>query len=420
MEFIVASAATQTNLGGTPLLDRKAALPPRAAPEPGVAVLLTVWLVAAVIVTACWVLNRPPILRHWFWSDFRPWSLDQWERIGLVGVAGSVLAAFYLMLAIHELGHVAAGLCVGFRLRSYRVGPLLFTPPFRVMLYRGPGAVTTGVVELVPVATDKLAGRGIAMVLGGPAANFLSALVLILLPIPTTVFSACFIAFSIAEGVNALLPYESRLGVSDGRRIGMLLRQGERGERWLALLRLVGALTDGVPPESLPAEFLAKAVAVRDDSADTLMAHALAYAAAFHQHKDDEAGRLLETCLAYSGHATPGLREALMSDAAVFQGRRRKSADVAEQWLAEIPVTTQSPWLRTQAEAAILEAKGDVGGALGKLAEVEAAITTLPNKGQRDFLLRSLQRWKSDLSRCGARGVGVAAEPGAAPDPAGM
>jgi hypothetical protein len=112
------------------------------------------------------------------------------------------------------------------------------------------------------------------------------------------------------------------------------------------------------------------------------------------------------------------LREALMSDAAVFQGRRRKRADLAEQWLAEIPVATRGPWLRTRAEAAILEAKGDVGGALGKLAEVEAAITTLPNKGQRDALLRSLQRWKSELCRCGAVANGVAAEPGAAPNPA--
>jgi hypothetical protein len=286
---------------------------------------------------------------------------------------------------------------VGFRLRSYRVGPLLFIRPFRLTLYRGPGAIVNGVAELMPVATDNPAWRGVIMVLGGPAANLLSALVVILLPIPATVFSVCFIAFSLSNGVNDLFPFESRLGVSDGRRIGMLLRQRERGERWLALLRLGGELNDGVPPESLSADFLAKAVAVRDESMDTVTAHALAYAAAFHQHKDDEAARRLETCLAYSGHAMPGLREALMSDAAVFQGRRRKRADLAEQWLAEIPVGTQVPWLRTRAEAAILEARGDVDGALGKLTDVEAAIAALPNQRQRDLLLRSLQRWKSEL-----------------------
>src|SRR5262245_30025946 len=407
---MVPSVAAVTSRGGTPILDREAAIPPRAAPGSGLTVVLLVWLGAAVIVAACWVLNRPPLLRHWLMADLRPWCLDQWERIGFVGVAVSALAAFYLMLAIHELGHVAAGLCVGFRLRSYRVGPLLFNRPFRVSFYRGAGAVVQGVADLIPVATDKLAWRGVAMVLGGPAANFLAALVVFLLPFPTTVFSACFIAFSIANGVNGLLPYESRLGVSDGRRIGMLLWQRERGERWLALLRLGGEFNDGVRPESLSADFLAKAVAVRDESVDTVTAHALAYSAAFHQHKDGEAGRLLETCLAYSGHATPVMREALTSDAAVFQARRRKRADLAKQWLADIPVTTRNSWLRTRAEAAILEAKGDVDGALGKLAEVEAAIATVPNKCQRDLLLQLLQRWRSDLGRRCHGADGVTAE----------
>jgi hypothetical protein len=268
-----------------------------------------------------------------------------------------------------------------------------------VSFHRGPGAVVNGVAELIPVATDKLPGRGVAMVLGGPAANFLSAIVVLLLPFPITAFSGFFIAFSIANGVNDLFPFESRLGVSDGRRIWMLLRQPEHGERWLALLHLGGELTDGVPPESLSADFLAKAIAIRDASADTVKAYAIAFSAAFHQRKDNEAQQRLETCLAYSAHATPVLREALMSDAAVFQARRRKRADLADQWLAEIPIKMQYPWFRTRAEAAILEAKGDVDGAVRKLAEVEAAILALPKNAQRDTSLRTLQRWKSDLCR---------------------
>jgi hypothetical protein len=244
--------------------------------------VLTVWFGAVFVVAMCWLLNRPPILRQWLLTDFGTWFLDQWAGIGIVGFGLSVLGAFYLMLAFHELGHVAAGLCVGFRCRSLRVGPLLFNRPFRVSLYRGPGAVVNGVAELIPVATDKLAWRGVAMVLGGPVANFLSAIVVFLLPFPMAVFSGCFIAFSIANGVNDLFPFESRLGVSDGMRIWMLLHQRERGERWLALLHLSGELIDGVLPELLSADFLAKAIAVRDASADTVNAYAIAFWAAFH------------------------------------------------------------------------------------------------------------------------------------------
>ncbi len=209
----------------------------------GLDVVLAVWFGAVLLVAACWYFNRPPILRQWFLTDFRPWLLDQWAELGIVGFGFSAVAAFYLMLAVHELGHVAAGLCVGFRLRSLRIGPLLFSRPFRVSLYRGPGAVVNGVAELIPVATDKLAWRGVSMVLGGPGANFLSAIVVLLLPLPITAFSGFFIACSIANGVSDLFPFESRLGVSDGRRIWMLLRQPERGERWLALLHLGGQLS---------------------------------------------------------------------------------------------------------------------------------------------------------------------------------
>jgi hypothetical protein len=362
--------------------------------------VLTLWLGAVVLVTACWLLDRPPILREWFLTDLRPWFLDQWARIGIVGVGISVLAAFYLMLAVHELGHVVVGLCVGFRLRSLRIGPLRFHRLFRVSLYRGPGALVNGVAELDPVAADRLAWRGVGMVLGGPLANILSALVVLLLPLPLTVFSGCFIVFSMANGVSDLVPFESRLGVSDGRRIWMLLRQPEHGERWLALLHLGGELSDGVLPEALSADFLAKAIAVRDDSVDTVTAHAIAFSAAFHQHKDSEAAQQLETCLEYSGRASPVVREALMSDAAVFQGRRRKQADLAEQWLAGIPVTTQNLWIRSRAEAAILEAKGDVDGAMKKLVETETAILAFPESARRETLLRLLQRWKSELCRC--------------------
>jgi hypothetical protein len=363
-------------------------------------VVLTVWFGVGLIVAACWLLNRPPILRQWFLTDFRPWFLDQRVGMGVVSFGLSALVAFYLMLAIHELGHVVAGLCVGFRCLSFRVGPLLFNRPFRVSLYRGPGAIVQGVAELIPVASDKLASRGVAMVLGGPVANILSATVVLLLPLPITVFSGFLIACSIANGVNDLLPFESRLGVSDGRRIWMLLQQPERGERWLALLHLGGEVTDGVLPESLSTDFLAKAIAVRDASADTVKAYAIAFWAAFHQHKDSEAGQRLETCLANSGYATPVLREALMSDAAVYQARRRKRADLAEQWLAAIPGRGQSPWFRSRAEAAILEAKGDVDGAMGKLAEVEAAIRTFRKNAQCETQLRLLQRWKSELCSC--------------------
>jgi hypothetical protein len=62
-----------------------------------------------------------------------------------------------------------------------------------------------------------------------------------------------------------------------------------------------------------------------------------------------------------------------------------------------MPARTQHRWFRSRAEAAILEAQGDTAGALEKLAEVEAAIRTLPESAQRETLLRLIARWKNEL-----------------------
>jgi hypothetical protein len=56
---------------------------------------------------------------------------------------------------------------------------------------------------------------------------------------------------------------------------------------------LGGEITDGVLPESFSADFLAKAMAVRDPSADTVKAYAITSLAAFHQHNNDEAAQRL-------------------------------------------------------------------------------------------------------------------------------
>src|SRR5262249_30122456 len=111
-----------------------------------------------------------------------------------------------------------------------------------------------------------------------------------------------------------------------------------------------------------------------------------------------DAGQMLETCLRYASHVAPAVREGLMSDAAVFQARRRKRADLAEQWLADMPDPTQFPWFRLRVEAAILEAKADVDGALRKLDEGEKAFLSLPDSAQREFLMRMMRKWRAELN----------------------
>ncbi|HVT59109.1 MAG TPA: hypothetical protein VHR45_11990 [Thermoanaerobaculia bacterium] len=313
-------------------------------------------------------------------------------------------------IAIHEGAHVVVGAWVGFRLSSMRVGRIQIGRPFRISIYRGAGAGAGGWLggwaNLLPVKTERLVPRAVAMVLAGPTANLLSGCAVLLLPYSKGFASDVFVLFSLVQGSVNLVPYRYKAVLSDGARILMLLGNRERGERWLAAMKLVAELRAGVPPESLSADFLAKAVAVRDDSPDTVGAHAIAYTAALGQRKDAEAAQHLETCLEYSGFAAPAVRQALMSDAAVFQALSRKRADLAERWLAAMPKKIESPSMRTRAEAAILQAKGDAEGALRKLDEMESSLLAEPDETRREISRRSLARWKSALrARGGSDGL---------------
>jgi len=364
----------------------------------GLRVAVLIWLALIIIFTAIFTIAPRPAV-----GSFTRKIADGMLRMrlgddlvsGLLSLPLAFVAAF-AAVAIHEMAHALVGVMAGFRFNSLRIGRLQFDRPFRISLYKGRGTGGSGWASLFPVKHDKLIWRAIAMVLAGPVSNLLSIAVLLALPYSKGAFSIIFIYVSAILGVVNLIPLRSRAVYSDGGRILMLLQNRARGERWLAMLKLIEELRTG-PPEKMTPEFIAKAIAIEDQSPDTVTAHALAYTAAFWAHRDDEAARMLEACLRHSSVAAPSQRQGLASDAAVFQARRRKRADLAQQWLADLPQKTEFPWLRPRAEAAIFEAQGNLDSARAKLDEVEKLISATPNQAIRQMSLRNLQRWKAEL-----------------------
>lgn len=337
----------------------------------------------------------PPIERVLNRMDSRLFPNDASELVMLWNILSSVFALLAVII-VHELGHAVFGVLAGFRLLSLQVGSLQFSPPFRLRWQTKlllPGY--SGMAVLLPNRTQGLRLRGIVMVLGGPLANLASAALFLLPQIGW--FGGLFAALSMLLGVGNLVPFRKRAVASDGLRILMLLRNGAQGERWLAILQLVADLHSGTDPENLRSDFLALATAVQDDSLDTASAYGIAHAAAYYKHDDAEAARLLEVSLQHSGCQPPMMREAIFSDAANFQAKRRGRADLAKQWLAELPEKTVMPELRIKTESAILAAEGDIQGALKKLDEAMAIIEKSAAPQRRDLMLRLMRRTRKEL-----------------------
>ena len=388
-----------TAASGTPILDR---LSPMPAPEKrsfAISIYQAMWFAAIGLITALYQSWHPPLLNasaRWFGHAVQATSPDKWTAPALLLYAISFVVALFLSIGIHESAHALVGAAVGFRFNSLRVGPLQFDRPFRISLYRGRKTGARGWTSLFLVTHDKLIVRACAMLLAGPASNLVSAAVLAWLPVTGT-FAAQFTYVSLCVGVMNLIPFRTRSVYSDGARVVMLLQNRARGERWLAMLKLMDEIRRGVDPPAMTQEFIAKAIALEDQSPDTISAHVLAFAAAFWTRNDAEAARTLEVCLRHASMAAPIMRQGLISNAVVFQARRRKRVDLAEQWQAELPPKTEQPWTRPWGEAAILEGKGDITGARATLDEIEALARKSPNEAVRDMVLRSLERWRDEL-----------------------
>ena len=397
----------------TPILDRQLPVPPVMEPSTKTIVAEIIYglilgtvlpLLFASMISASsellWTHQPIPGIKGWL-AQLATNSLGGSSlAFVLILIIVSPLLAMFAAFVVHELGHFIAGLFTGFQLLAIHIGSLQIVPPFHLKWSpkdRLPGAA--GMAALVPIHSRNLRSRAIIMLLGGPAINLVTGFALAFLLPSYGLLSAWFIFFSVMLGVVNLVPFRRLAMHSDGKRILMLLRNSHQGERWLALLKLRADLESGTEFENSSPEFIAIATAVHDDSPETVMAYLIAHLLAFSRHDDLEAARLLEICLKYSGSATPQLRESVLTQAALFQARRRKRAALAEQWLAELPEKTIVPQNRVHAETAILEAKGDVPGALKKLDEAEAIVLKSAEPYRRDLSLKYLRSWRAELQQ---------------------
>jgi hypothetical protein len=389
----------------TPILDRERSAPiPKPPADIPRSVKAATWLSTAFIGFAA---TGPyfPSFRAWVKALYLDWFVSQADQTSIVGVLLSIPAAYFVGVAIHELGHVAGGLAAGFRFSSVRIGPILVRRPFNISVHLAPGELFDGHAVVLPESMHHVAWRDFLSTFGGPLANLVTAAVLLAMPEPLSLFNGYLLAVSLVFGLGTLIPADTPGGSTDGRRIEWLLRADGRAERRHALIRLQMDVNKGVPTNESDPELFRLATAVRDDSAATVSAHLFAFRRAWLDRRRDEAGEYLERMLEHWTHVTPSMREAIMSEAAVYQARHRKRSDLAEQWLADMANPPIRPWNRTGAEAAILEAKGDYTGALAKLSQVERDMATLPPSRVKELSLAEIREWRAEVESLAAAPV---------------
>src|SRR5947207_5729868 len=252
-------------------------------------------------------------------------------------------AAFVMAVTVHGAGHLLIGRLAGFQKVRIRIGR--FAP--------GTGAyceqvLSTGALVVRPKEGGRLRNRLAWLVLGGPAMSVLLAVLaeaaLRLVPAPGGagyfLLSAgihIFSALSFLVGIAALLPdLDSTGNFSDGARLLMLLRNDARCQRWLAIVQLQMMMNRGLHPREWDESLVTQALALTDESFDTVAANWLAYLWAAGRHELTEATPYLEAALAGVG-PSPGHRRARCGpEAPVCQAWYRHNLAKARFWASQI------------------------------------------------------------------------------------
>jgi hypothetical protein len=348
---IVQMSSISSSPSPTPILDLETPLPTgnpwdRLSIGRAVLVVVAIFALAYLMLRVGFVLRENiPFAEQFF--DNVVQDVDSFSPR-----AGS-LAPLYLFLiyilsaiaivAIHEAGHVAGGLAVGFRFEKVRVGPFVVSKSGGTLkLSYQIDSKLNGVTVMQVPRTRKVRRKYLVYSSAGPSANLLTALfVCLILTISASAFPdpairiplGFFAGYSFVVAALNLIPYLRRNGMfTDGGRFLGLLRSKPKAKRLLSILGLKAQINSGKRPRDLTRTWIAKACAISDRSSDALQSFLIAHLSACDREIPEETAYYLERCLQRIGLASPETKKMILTEAAIFQAWFRDDAPKAEVW----------------------------------------------------------------------------------------
>lgn len=312
---------------------------------------------------------------------------------GTITLVALVPLLLFVVIAAHELGHIAGGLIVGFRPLLFIVGPLRVERTAAGGFRRGLNrsfAMAGGLAASAPVGMHDLRRRMIVMVAGGPIASLMLGTQCLVLYEATSSIGGLVAAsllitglVSLAIGVVTLVPMRTGGFYSDGARMLRLMRAGEDTEREFALLMLTSLSLGGARPADWDAGLVERCAGIRDGGPFEVAGRQLAYVHALDSGDVAAARVHLDAAIDMVDQLPAGGRSSLLLAAATFHALYENDAARARALLARATGQSLLTALheRMLADAALLLADGDAAGAADVAREAQTLIEQSPDRG---------------------------------------
>ncbi len=288
--------------------------------------------------------NRLP---RWHWPAFNIWLL---------------VAALYVGIAIHEVGHLVAGALVGVDAGAISFGAFVFARQGKHWsLHFDRRRWLGGFFKPLAAAAGFKPSRCAWMVAGGPLASValtvLCGRLYLRFGNGAWVWVGSLFWTSLSLAVISAIPFSSGLNKSDGARIWQLVRHPARTRSWIALLEIQTQEANGLRPCDWDSKSFNEVLTADVSASEYLPCQLFAFYRRLDEGSDDVALQHLESLLAASARAGKPVRHILFLEAALASATIRKQATQAREWL-ERARNIQKPKSLHAVEAAIAICEG--------------------------------------------------------------
>jgi hypothetical protein len=296
-------------------------------------------------------------------------ALSGWDLLALPLVA-------LLVLAVHEAGHLAGGMSRGMRFLMFIAGPLGWFRGAQGIHFRWVWNLSTlgGLAAAIPVPGQPLKPQLMRLVIGGPLASLLLALLgfaaMAWSPGRVGAYGLIVGGLSLAIFMVTALPLRTGGFMSDGMQLLELGRNPAMVDRRVRLIGLMGSSMSGTRPRDYDARELAQAQAITGDEPlydVTVWIHS--YAHALDRGDLKAAADWLDRVEAAFDAYPDGFRQSLATELALFEALHRRRLTIAESWMARAKGGIVEDSRRSLAEAAIAILQGNRDTALNALAQ---------------------------------------------------
>src|SRR5579872_593230 len=265
----------------------------------------------------------------------------------------------YVGIAIHELGHLAAGKLAGMNPAAIMVGGLKIFKSGDRWICRFDFRQLLGGGVAAPLARKGHSnGSKAFMVAGGPLATLLLAVI----GGVTSGWTGSLCSINLFLLASTMLPVQG-VNKSDIPRIWQLLRDRQGAQSWAALIQIQTQDMEGVLPRDWDPEIVAQMLHSDPKSGDYAYRQLLAFYRQLDLGDSELALQHLETALATSAAGGNVVQHLCFLEASASSALYRHNAAAAHTWLARA-IKVRRAVTKNGAEAAIAQSEGRYQDAL--------------------------------------------------------